>query len=114
MNKYQVLNVNKCNEVIRTIERELQDLWQILISDGRYSQDKKNMDRFMGIFFKYRRIFETGQFTYKASTSKKFKMKFNVYNNLVKFYETMDSLLEQFDRDVEDTRIRIFGQIKLE
>lgn len=111
MNKYQVLNVKKCNEIIGYIERELQDLWQDLISDARYCHTKKNMDRFIGIFFKYRRIFEVGQFTYKTESSKKLKMKFNVYNNLVRFYETMDSLKAQFENDIEQVRINIYGQL---
>lgn len=113
MNKYQVMNVTKCNDVIRYIEIHLQDLWQILISDGKYSQDKKNQDRFLGIFFKYRRIFEKGRFTYHSDSGKKFKISFNVYNNLVKYYEAMDSLKEQFEQDLRQVRIKIIGEFSI-
>ena len=104
MNQYQQLNVIRINKAIQHVEQELQLEW-IALRDGYFLQERKTYDRFMAIAQRYLNRFKNGFFNEKVGGNRKLKLSFSPFMNVVRVQENLDSLVEDFDKEIEEFRM---------
>ena len=105
MNQYQQLNVIRINKAIQHVEQELQEEW-IAIRDGYFIQNAKTYDRFMALAKRYLNRFKNGFFNKKVGGNRKLKLSFSPFMNVVRVQENLDSLVEDFDKEIEEFRMK--------
>lgn len=105
MNQYQQLNVIRINKAIQHVEQELQLEW-IALRDGYFLQERKTYDRFMVIAQRYLNRFKNGFFNKKVGGNRKLKLSFSPFMNVVRVQENLDSLVEDFDQEIEEFRMQ--------
>lgn len=105
MNQYQQLNVIRINKAIQHVEQELQLEW-IALRDGYFLQERKTYDRFMAIAQRYLNRFKNGFFSKSYGESRKLKFSFSPFMNVVRVQENLDSLVEDFDKEIEEFRMK--------
>ena len=105
MNQYQQLNVIRINKAIQHVEQELQLEW-IALRDGYFLQERKTYDRFMVIAQRYLNRFKNGFFSKSYGESRKLKFSFSPFMNVVRVQENLDSLVEDFDQEIEEFRMQ--------
>ncbi|QRG86918.1 hypothetical protein [Bulleidia sp. zg-1006] len=101
LNKYQNINLTRINTAIRHIEREIQQGW-IAVRDGYFYQDLKTYDRFMTLSKKYLNRMKKGFYTKVLSGNRKLKLSFSIFMNVVRVQENLDSLIEDFDTEMNE------------
>lgn len=105
MNQYQQLNVIRINKAIQHVEQELQLEW-IALRDGYFLQERKTYDRFMAIAQRYLNRFKNGFFSKSYGESRKLKFSFSPFMNVVRVQENLDSLVEDFNQEIEEFRMK--------
>ena len=105
MNQYQQLNVIRINKAIQHVEQELQLEW-IAVRDGYFIQNAKTYDRFMALAKRYLNRFKNGFFNIKVGGNRKLKLSFSPFMNVVRVQENLDSLIEDFDQEIEEFRMQ--------
>ena len=105
MNQYQQLNVIRINKAIQHVEQELQEEW-IAVRDGYFIQNAKTYDRFMALAKRYLNRFKNGFFNIKVGGNRKLKLSFSPFMNVVRVQENLDSLIEDFDQEIEEFRMQ--------
>ena len=105
MNQYQQLNVIRINKAIQHVEQELQEEW-IAVRDGYFIQNAKTYDRFMALAKRYLNRFKNGFFNKKVGGNRKLKLSFSPFMNVVRVQENLDSLIEDFDQEIEEFRMQ--------
>ena len=105
MNQYQQLNVIRINKAIQHVEQELQLEW-IAVRDGYFIQNSKTYDRFMALAKRYLNRFKNGFFNKKVGGNRKLKLSFSPFMNVVRVQENLDSLIEDFDQEIEEFRMQ--------
>ena len=105
MNQYQQLNVIRINKAIQHVEQELQLEW-IALRDGYFLQERKTYDRFMAIAQRYLNRFKNGFFNKKVGGNRKLKLSFSPFMNVVRVQENLDSLVEDFNQEIEEFRMK--------
>ena len=105
MNQYQQLNVIRINKAIQHVEQELQLEW-IALRDGYFIQDAKTYDRFMALAKRYLNRFKNGFFNTRVGGNRKLKLSFSPFMNVVRVQENLDSLIEDFDQEIEEFRMK--------
>lgn len=105
MNKYQNMNLTRINLSMQHIEQEIQEEW-IAIRDGYFYQDTKTYDRFMALAKRYLNRFKNGFFNKKVVGNRKLKLSFSPFMNVVRVQENLDSLVEDFDKEIEEFRMK--------
>ena len=104
-NKYQNINLTRINNAIHHVENELQEEW-IALRDGYFIQERKTYDRFMAIARRYLNRFKNGFFSKSYGGSRKLKFSFSPFMNVVRVQENLDSLIEDFDQEIEEFRMQ--------
>ena len=105
MNQYQQLNVIRINKAIQHVEQELQEEW-IAVRDGYFIQNAKTYHRFMALAKRYLNRFKNGFFNIKVGGNRKLKLSFSPFMNVVRVQENLDSLIEDFDQEIEEFRMQ--------
>lgn len=105
LNQYQNINLTRINNAIHHIENELQEEW-IAVRDGYFIQNAKTYDRFMAIAQRYLNRFKNGFFSKSDGESRKLKFSFSPFMNVVRVQENLDSLVEDFDKEIEEFRMK--------
>ena len=105
MNQYQQLNVIRINKAIQHVEQELQLEW-IALRDGYFIQNAKTYDRFMALAKRYLNRFKNGFFNKKVGGNRKLKLSFSPFMNVVRVQENLDSLVEDFNQEIEEFRMK--------
>ena len=105
MNQYQQLNVIRINKAIQHVEQELQEEW-IAVRDGYFIQNAKTYDHFMALAKRYLNRFKNGFFNKKVGGNRKLKLSFSPFMNVVRVQENLDSLIEDFDQEIEEFRMQ--------
>ena len=105
LNKYQNINLTRINSAIQHIEQELQMEW-IALRDGYFLQERKTYDRFMAIAQRYLNRFKNGFFNKRVGGNRKLKLSFSPFMNVVRVQENLDSLVEDFNQEIEEFRMQ--------
>lgn len=105
LNQYQNINLTRINNAIHHIENELQEEW-IAVRDGYFIQNAKTYDRFMALAKRYLNRFKNGFFNIKVGGNRKLKLSFSPFMNVVRVQENLDSLIEDFDQEIEEFRMQ--------
>ena len=105
LNQYQNINLTRINNAIHHIENELQEEW-IAVRDGYFIQNAKTYDRFMSLAKRYLNRFKNGFFNKKVGGNRKLKLSFSPFMNVVRVQENLDSLIEDFDQEIEEFRMQ--------
>lgn len=105
LNQYQNINLTRINNAIHHVENELQEEW-IAVRDGYFIQNSKTYDRFMALAKRYLNRFKNGFFNKKVGGSRKIKLSFSPFMNVVRVQENLDSLVEDFDQEIEKFRMQ--------
>lgn len=105
LNQYQNINLTRINNAIHHIENELQEEW-IAVRDGYFIQNAKTYDRFMALAKRYLNRFKNGFFNKKVGGNRKLKLSFSPFMNVVRVQENLDSLIEDFDQEIEEFRMK--------
>ena len=105
LNKYQNINLTRINSAIQHIEQELQMEW-IALRDGYFLQERKTYDRFMVIAQRYLNRFKNGFFNKKVGGNRKLKLSFSPFMNVVRVQENIDTVIEDFDKEIEEFRMK--------
>ena len=104
LNQYQNINLTRINNAIHHIENELQVEW-IAVRDGYFIQNAKTYDRFMALAKRYLNRFKNGFFNKKVGGNRKLKLSFSPFMNVVRVQENLDSLIEDFNQEIEEFRM---------
>ena len=105
LNQYQNINLTRINNAIHHIENELQEEW-IAVRDGYFIQNVKTYDRFMALAKRYLSRFKNGFFNKKVGGNRKLKLSFSPFMNVMRVQENLDSLIEDFDQEIEEFRMQ--------
>lgn len=105
LNQYQNINLTRINNAIHHIENELQEEW-IAVRDGYFIQNAKTYDRFMALAKRYLNRFKNGFFNKTVGGNRKLKLSFSPFMNVVRVQENLDSLIEDFDQEIEEFRMQ--------
>ena len=105
LNQYQNINLTRINNAIHHVENELQEEW-IAVRDGYFIQNAKTYDRFMALAKRYLNRFKNGFFNIKVGGNRKLKLSFSPFMNVVRVQENLDSLIEDFDQEIEEFRMQ--------
>ena len=105
LNQFQNINLTRINNAIHHIENELQEEW-IAVRDGYFIQNAKTYDRFMALAKRYLNRFKNGFFNKKVGGNRKLKLSFSPFMNVVRVQENLDSLIEDFDQEIEEFRMQ--------
>ena len=105
LNQYQNINLTRINNAIHHIENELQEEW-IAVRDGYFIQNAKTYDRFMELAKRYLNRFKNGFFNKKVGGNRKLKLSFSPFMNVVRVQENLDSLIEDFDKEIDEFRMK--------
>ena len=105
LNQYQNINLTRINNAIHHIENELQEEW-IAVRDGYFIQNAKTYDRFMALAKRYLNRFKNGFFNKKVGGNRKLKLSFSPFMNVVRVQENLDSLIEDFDKEIDEFRMK--------
>ena len=105
LNQYQNINLTRINNAIHHIENELQEEW-IAVKDGYFIQNAKTYDRFMALAKRYLNRFKNGFFNKTVGGNRKLKLSFSPFMNVVRVQENLDSLIEDFDQEIEEFRMQ--------
>ena len=105
LNQYQNINLTRINNAIHHIENDLQEEW-IAVRDGYFIQNAKTYDRFMALAKRYLNRFKNGFFNIKVGGNRKLKLSFSPFMNVVRVQENLDSLIEDFDQEIEEFRMQ--------
>ncbi len=105
MNRYQQLNVTRINTAIQHIEEEMQLEW-VALRDGYFVQDSKIYDRYMALAQRYINRVKHGFYNKTLSTNRKLKLSFSPFMNVVRVQENIDSLIEDFDKEIDEFRMK--------
>ena len=106
LNKYQNINLTRINSAIQHIEQELQIEW-IALRDGYFLQERKIYDRFMVLAKRYANKMKQGFSNhYFAGGRKKIKLSFSIFMNVIRVQENIDTVIEDFDKEIEEFRMK--------
>ena len=106
LNKYQNINLTRINSAIQHIEQELQMEW-IALRDGYFVQEGKIYDRFMALAKRYANKMKQGFSNHPIDGGrKKIKLSFSIFMNVIRVQENIDTVIEDFDKEIEEFRMK--------
>ena len=106
LNKYQNINLTRINSAIQHIEQELQLEW-IALRDGYFLQEGKIYDRFMVLAKRYATKMKQGFSNHSIDGGrKKIKLSFSIFMNVIRVQENIDTVIEDFDKEIEEFRMK--------
>lgn len=106
LNKYQNINLTRINSAIQHIEQELQVEW-IALRDGYFLQEGKIYDRFMVLAKRYANKMKQGFSNHSIfGGRKKIKLSFSIFMNVIRVQENIDAVIEDFDKEIEEFRMK--------
>ena len=106
LNKYQNINLTRINSAIQHIEQELQMEW-IALRDGYFLQEEKVYDRFMALAKRYANKMKQGFSNHPIDGGrKKIKLSFSIFMNVIRVQENIDTVIEDFDKEIEEFRMK--------
>lgn len=105
LNKYQNINLTRINSAIQHIEQELQVEW-IALRDGYFLQEGKIYDRFMVLAKRYANKMKQGFSNHPIDGGrKKIKLSFSIFMNVIRVQENIDTVIEDFDKEIDEFRM---------
>ena len=105
LNKYQNINLTRINSAIQHIEQELQIEW-IALRDGYFLQEGKIYDRFMALAKRYANKMKQGFSNHPIDGGrKKIKLSFSIFMNVIRVQENIDTVIEDFDKEIDEFRM---------